>query len=166
MRLTAEIIYPGADPETVFTMLVTHEFQERKCLATGAVSYDIEIAAGDDGTASIITHRTLPTHQVPDFVRRFAGQALQIVERTEWDAADGQGVREGTLEVEIAGAPVRLSGRLRLAPDGEGSVSRVEGELKASVPLLGGKIERATEPAVRGAIRAEQRAADEWLAAR
>ena len=65
--------------------------------------------------------------------------------------------------VEISGVPVRLSGELSLRPFGDGTVYEVQGDLKASVPLIGGRIEKAAESAIRAAIRVEERTGRDWL---
>ena len=42
----------------------------------------------------------------------------------------------------------------------------IAGDLKASIPLLGGRVEKAAAPAVVEAIRAEERTGQRWLADR
>ncbi len=163
MRLSAEIRY-DADPRAVFTMLADTAFQDRKCTATGALDHEVEIEEFDDGSATVTTRRTMPTDRVPDFVRTFVGQTLQVEQIDDWGPASADGAREGTVVVEIKGAPVRLAGSLRLAADGGGSLESIDGDLKASVPLIGGKIEKAIEPALLAAITVEQREGRAWLA--
>ena len=164
MRLSAEIRY-DADPATVFAMLTDADFQERKCAATGALDHEVEIEEYDDGSAAIRTSRVMPTDQVPDFVRTFVGQALTVVQVDDWQPAAADGSREGTVVVEIKGAPVRLAAAITLGPDGAGTRETIDGDLKASVPLLGGRIEKAIEPALKGAIKVEQREGRAWLTA-
>ena len=124
MRLSAEIRY-DADPAAVFAMLTEAEFQERKCAATGALDHEVEIEEYDDGSAVIRTRRTMPTDQVPDFVRTFVGQTLEVVQVDDWGPPAADGAREGTAVVEIKGAPVRLAGPAdACAPDGGGHASR------------------------------------------
>ena len=59
---------------------------------------------------------------------------------------------------------MRLTGTVTLSPDGDGTVERYAGEVKASVPLFGGAIEQAAAEAVRAALAAEESAGREWLA--
>ncbi len=165
MRFSAEIRY-DADPATVFAMLTDPDFQERKCTATGALEHEVGIEEYDDNSASIRTERVMPTDQVPDFVRTFVGQTLTVVQVDDWQAAAADGSREGTVVVEIKSAPVRLAGSMTLRPDGTGTRQTVDGDLKASVPLVGGRIEKAVEPALKAALRVEQREGRTWLAAR
>jgi hypothetical protein len=63
----------------------------------------------------------------------------------------------------VAGVPIALMGTLSLAADGPGSVELLDSELKARVPLIGGKIEKAAAPPIENAIAIEHRTAQEWL---
>ena len=70
----------------------------------------------------------------------------------------------GTVEMAVAGAPIALKGTVRLAPGGPGTVEQLDAELKAKVPLIGGKIEKAAAPPIEEAIDIEAQTAQEWLA--
>lgn len=165
MQLKAEIRY-DADPAAVFAMLSDPAFQKAKLQATQPLSYEVDVAVGDGGGALVTSSRTMPTDQVPDRVRSFVGPTMKITQVEEWGPPRADGSRQGTLRVEVSGAPVRLTGTLRLAPDGGGTLEVVEGDLKAGIPLIGGKIERAAEPAVMAAIQVEERTGREWLSRR
>jgi hypothetical protein len=164
VRVSAQIRYDDVGPVRVFEMIVDPAFQEAKCAATGSVEHEVDVSVHGNGGATVISRRTLPTHHVPDFVRSLLGPTLQIVETQEWHAAAGDGTRTGTIAVQIHGAPVRFTGSVALAADGPGTLQPIEGEIKASIPLVGGRIERAAEPAVMAAIRVEQRTGLAWLA--
>ncbi|MBL8929609.1 MAG: DUF2505 domain-containing protein [Kineosporiaceae bacterium] len=164
MRLTAELRYPDASPQSVFAMMTERTFQERTCAATGSLVYEVDVATYADGGARISTERTLPTDSVPEFVRRFVGGTVRVARHDDWQPADAEGRRRGEIVVEIMGAPVRLTGTLALDVEAGGVVVRVDGDLKASVPLIGGTIERSAEPAIEAAIRVEQRVGLQWLA--
>jgi uncharacterized protein DUF2505 len=168
VRLTDEIRY-DADQGAVFAMLTDAAFQERKCAATGALESEVEIERFPDGGATIRTQRTMPADQVPDYARAFVGTTLLIVQVDDWAPPGPDGAREGTVVVEIKGAPVRFAGSLALGPtarDGTGTVEAIDGDIKASVPLIGGRMERALEPALKAAIRVEEREGRAWLTAR
>lgn len=166
MRVTAEIRYP-ASVATVFEMLTDQAFQDRKLGQTGALTWEVQVHKRDDG-ATIVSRRAMPTDQVPDAFKGVIGPQINIVQTETWGPAAADGSRSGTLDLELGGAPVRMQAALTLSgADGtEGTLESVEGELKARVPLIGGKIERAVEPAVRAAIDAEQRIGRAWLAER
>ncbi|MCD5351783.1 DUF2505 domain-containing protein [Kineosporia mesophila] len=163
MRVTADMHYP-ADPGSVFTMLTDQAFQERK---TGQISkgpWDVRVHREGD-SAVIVSRRTLPPDVIPEAFRGMVGSSITVTQTEKWGPAGPDGIRNGSIDVEIGGAPVRLTGQLTLGPTADGGCTeRVEGDLKAKVPLFGGKIEKAAEPAVRAAIDAEGRIGLAWLA--
>jgi hypothetical protein len=165
VRVTADLRY-DADPTTVFEMLMDPAFQDRKLGQTGALTWEVQVRP-ENGGAVIVTRRAMPTDQVPDAFKSLVGNEIRIAQTETWGPAGPDGARTGTLDLEVVGAPVRLKASLSLTATGDGgSVELVDGELKARVPLIGGRIEKAAEPAVRAAIDAEQRIGRAWLAER
>ncbi|MFD1053060.1 DUF2505 domain-containing protein [Terrabacter terrigena] len=165
MRITETITY-AAPPETVYEMVTDQAFQERKCVEAGAQRHEAAVSAAGDG-ARVVTKRDLPADDLPDFAKSIVGPTLSVTETYEWAGASGDGGRAGTLTVEVAGAPVAMRSKIRLAPaGGGGSEITIDGDLKASIPLFGGKVEKAAAPAVIDAIRSEQRTGTAWLAER
>jgi hypothetical protein len=162
VNVTAQIRY-AADPATTFAMLLDRGFQEQVCRATGATGFEVDVEQLDDG-GTVRTDRQLPTDQFPDFVKTFVGDIVHVVRVDTWGAAEADGSRAGTIVVEIKGAPVRLEGTLRLRPEGAATVEDVQGDLKASVPLIGGRIEKAVEPPIRSAVAKEEQVGARWLA--
>jgi Protein of unknown function (DUF2505) len=165
VRLRAEIRY-DADPAAVFAMLTDAAFQERKCAATGALESEVEIERFADGGATIRTRRTMPTDQIPDVARSFVGRTIDVVQVDDLGPEEADGRRSGTVVVEIKNTPVRFAGSLTLGPSPEGTLETVDGDVKASVPIIGGRLEKALEPALQAAIRVEQREGIAWLASR
>jgi hypothetical protein len=165
VRLSAELRY-DADPSTVYEMISDPDFQERKLANTGAVSYDVTVDPHEDGGVTVTSRRELPTDRVPEFVKGFVGSTIKIEQVEEWEAVEADGVRNGSLVADVSGMPVKFTARLSLVPNSDGTLEVVQGDLKASVPLIGGKVEKAAEPAIKAAVAAEQRTGREWLAAR
>ena len=164
MKISATIDY-AATPQEVFAMLADEDFQARKCAAHGALRHAVSIGAQGDRT-TIVSTRDLPTDNLPPFVRSIVGDTLTVTETQDWGPPGTDGARSGRLTVDIDGAPIDLAGTLSLAPGGQGSVETVEGDLKARIPLISDKIEKAAAPAIQSAIRVESETGDAWLATR
>jgi hypothetical protein len=165
VRFDAEIRY-DADPQRTFEMLTDPAFLERVCLDNGAVEHSVSVEPAADGGVVITTVRVLPTKDVPPVVKGFVGETLTVTETDAWGPADAEGSRTGTVSLDIQGAPVKLIGTLAFAGlVGGGSQETLSGELKAGIPLFGGQVEKAAEPAVRSAVKVKQRTAAAWLAA-
>ncbi len=163
MDLNREYTY-DAPPAAVYAMFTDPAFVERRLTATGSLDSTIDLSPEADGTR-ITTHRVLPP-KVPDFIRKFVGDQIDLDEVEHWGPADAEGNRAGTIAVSISGAPVKLEGTTALRATATGTSYTVTGTVKASVPLFGRKIEDATAPAVTGALDKEAQVGRDWLAAR
>ena len=164
MRIIETITYAAA-PDAVYAMVTDPGFQEQKCIDAGATEHESAVSRAGDGMR-VVTTRDLPSDGLPDFAKSLIGSTLSVTETYEWGAAQDGGVRSGTLTVEVRGAPVALRSTVRLAPSGAGTTISIDGDLKASIPLLGGKVEKAAAPAVVHAIKHEQETGTRWLAER
>lgn len=169
MHLSATAHYP-ADIERVVAMFADEAFVAAKVRASGAVSQQVDVVGLGSGTFTVTTRRHMPTTAIPAQFRALVGATLEVRQVEAWEppADDGSGtpVRTGTVVVEITGAPVRMTGTMRLepAPDGAGTTHVFSGDVKASVPLFAAAVEEAAAEAVRAAIAAEERTAQAWLA--
>jgi len=161
MKISTTFDY-AATPQQVFAMLADTEFQNRKCIATGALSHSVSVSPQGDRTL-IVNHRDMPTDSFPDFVKSMVGATLAVTETHDWGPPGPDGGRQGTITVDLGGAPLDLVGVLSLAPAGEGSLESIDANLKAKIPLIGGKIEKAAAPAIESAIRVEREIGQAWL---
>lgn len=163
MHLSVQARYP-AEPERVAAMLADPAFVEAKVRASGALAQQVDVVGTDRSAFTVTTRRQMPSTGIPAQFRSLVGSTLEVRQVEAWEPP-GDGDRRGTVVVEITGAPVRLSGTLRLVAGGDGTTTQlVDGELKASVPLFGAAVEDATASAVRAAVAAEERTGTAWLA--
>lgn len=160
----SETLTHTASADEVFAIFSDVDYQNLKCERSGALDHEVVIELDDQGGTIIVTNRQLPTDGFPDFAKRFVGETVTVIEKQEWAAASGDGARTAALTVEIPQTPVRLNGAARLTPTGSGCDQVVEGDLKANIPLIGGKIEGAVAPILVKAIRLEGRLVERWLA--
>lgn len=165
MHLTAQARY-DADVVRVAAMLADQAFVEAKVRASGALSHQVDVVGASDEAFTVTTRRHMPTTDIPAQFRSLIGASLEVRQVEAWEAPDpgSSTTRRGTVVVEITGAPVRLSGRLRLVEEPDGlTTQQVTAELKASVPLFASAVEQATAGAVQAAFEAEERTAASWL---
>ena len=99
----------------------------------------VERVERPDGGVTLVVSRELP-QGAPGFLERFLPRDGRVVQTDEWGPAVA-GSRHGTWKVEIPGAPARLGGTMRLEPASGGSRYTLEGEVKVSLPLIGGRAE-------------------------
>jgi hypothetical protein len=161
MDLRSALRYP-ADPAAAFAMLADPAFLERKAVATGSLTHAGSVQPSPPGGATISLMRVLPA-ALPDFVRSFVGDTVEIHQTDVWNAPAADGSRTGTIEANISGAPVTIRGAMALEPDGSGTRHSITAVIKASVPLVGGKIEKTVIEIVHKAIEKEGEAGTAWL---
>jgi hypothetical protein len=124
----------------VFDLLTSERWVEQRAGRFRDGSRVVRREATSGGGLVLVVSRELP-EGAPGFLTRLLPKDGRVVQTDEWAPDDGTGTRTGTWRVELAGAPARLGGTLRLEPDGTGSAYVVLGETKVSVPLVGGKAE-------------------------
>ncbi len=127
---------------------------------------DVEVLESSSSADSlrVRTQRVVDV-DLPGFARKVLQPTNTMVQTDEWTAAEDGGW-DGTFSVEVAGAPVRLSGAMRLTPAGSTTTMELTIRMDVTVPLVGGKIaEWAGRNDVRTTMAAEFAAGDAWLAA-
>ncbi len=168
MHLSAQARF-DADVPSVLAVLADERFVAAKLEASGATTEQVDVVGRADDAFTVTTRRQLPIDDIPPQFRSFVGRTLEVRQVEAWEAPSATATtegRRGTVVVEITGAPVRLSGTLRLVPDDDGAVVHLDADVRASIPLFGGAVEEAAAGAVRQAFAAEERTVAQWLAGR
>ena len=162
MRIDGTFAHPQATVAEVFAMLSDEAFQKRKCDATGALSSTVEVN-GDADRPVITSFRRMSTEGLSDLVRRFVKDWIDIEEIVAWGAAADDGSRSSDVKVSFVGQPVKMAATMSIRPSGTGTTGKLVGELKVSIPLIGGKVESATAPLILKALAIEETVGREWL---
>ncbi|HVA60118.1 MAG TPA: DUF2505 domain-containing protein [Mycobacteriales bacterium] len=141
MRKLAAAHHYETDPQRVFSALTDEAFLRAKFGELGARDVDVlECGPSPSGSGfRVVTRRTVSV-DVPGFAKRLLSPSNAVTQTDVWGQA-GDGVRTGHWSVEVAGVPSTMGGTMSLEASGAGSDYRLDGEVKVSVPLLGGKLE-------------------------
>ena len=162
MRVTTQEQLNGT-VDQVHALLVDPAFQEAKCTATTDNGvYTVNVSGGADGHR-VRTERQLPSDGLPDMARSFVGDHLTVIEVLDWSGPSPDGSRASLVEIHVKGAPLTMKGTVRLLPAGTSTLEVIEADLKANVPFIGGKLERAAADPINAAIRIEVALLREWL---
>jgi carbon monoxide dehydrogenase subunit G len=159
-KVTAAMTYE-ATPAEVWAMFRDPDYVAEKIKHTGGTNPQVSVTeTGSD--VEVWAIRDLPA-QVPGFVKTFTGDVIHVVEHARWSPADEFGSRSAVATLEFQGTPSTINGRLDLHPSGTGTVVDVEFTVKASVPLIGGKIEGVIGNQIERAVRQENKVGVAWL---
>lgn len=132
------IRYPFA-PAVLLRALITPQFHVDKALRLGAFRCEL-LEQGTNGTAMTLRmRRRMPTAAPgPRALAKLIPPALVVEHHDQWDASSGCGL----IAVQIAHAPVRLRARASVLAIESGCEHRFDWEIAASIPLVGGALER------------------------
>ena len=151
----------AADPTTVMAMLRDPAYVREKGERTGSFDISVDVTATDDGGVVITSTRSMPA-EVPSYAAPFVGDTITITEVQTWGppAADGTATADVTVDFN---SPLAYRGTITLSSAGDGSVARNEGSFKASVPFVGGKVEKVAAEMTEKYLAKEATVGAEWL---
>ncbi|MGY2874024.1 carbon monoxide dehydrogenase subunit G [Marmoricola sp. URHA0025 HA25] len=156
MRLHHELAY-DAPPADVLAMLADPLFWDRVAEATGALSSTATV--GLEGTATrIVVDQQQVVAGVPSFAKKFVGDSTRAITTQVWQG------NAASVQVDTPGKPTSMSGTATLAENGTGSTLTYDLEVKASVPLIGGKLEKLVVELTTDGYDKEQAVGAAWLA--
>lgn len=148
-------------PDEAYVDATDPAYQDEICQRAGALSHQSSVASHGDGH-EVTVQRIMPSGDVPDLVKKVVGDKVDVTQVITWGARQPDGSRHGTLDVTFKGQPITMRGNTSITPEGSGSRVQVSADLKAKIPLIGGKIEKMSSPEIRKAIHAEEAVSHEW----
>lgn len=156
MKLRHELAY-DAPPADVKAMIADPLYWDRVGEATGALSSTATV--GTEGeTTRVIIDQEQEVVGVPSFAKKFVGDSTRAITTQVWHGDTA------TFAVETPGKPTSISGTASLTPNGSGSVLVYDLDVKASVPLVGGKLEKLVVELTTAGFEKEQAVGAAWLA--
>jgi Protein of unknown function (DUF2505) len=147
---------PAAD---VFAAFVDETYLRDRLAVLGGKDAALEAFDKRDGTTSYQLRQGVPAEHLPSVARGLLGGDLVITRAEAWTEAG----YTGTAEVTMHGVPGRLDGTITLADDGGGTKLTLMGQVKVSIPLMGGKIEAVIVEQVAALLDKETEFTDAWL---
>jgi hypothetical protein len=149
----------------VIGLFADPEFAARRANAAGAQEGEAWVDGTADGEFTVSIRRVVPATSIPAEFRSFVGKDLHVRYTEVWQApSPAVHDRVGTFAVEIVGAPGHAAGAVGLTAQGESTDFLATGEVKVSIPLFGGMVEKVVVDAVVKGLDQELAAADAWLA--
>jgi hypothetical protein len=156
MRLRHELAY-DAPPSDVLGMIADPMYWDKVAAATGALSSTATI--GTEGeTTRVVVDQEQKVAGVPSFARKFVGESTRAITTQVWRGT------EASFDVQTPGKPTSISGTATVAENGTGSTLTYDLEVKASVPLVGGKLEKLVVELTTEGFEKEQSVGAAWLA--
>lgn len=155
-HVTHEVTYDAPLAE-VAAMLADAGYREEVATAQASIRTTVEIDGSGPGM-SVLIDQVLPVGKVPSVAKKFMGDEINIVQREQWTTLE-----HADLHVSVPGRPGDMTGSVALTGSGASTTYTVDVAIKASIPLVGGKIEGLIADMFSKALRAESRVARDYL---
>lgn len=133
---TVRLAYPQ-DLATVYRFLTDPAVVRRRSEAFGETDIHVTLAGDPLGSATL-TNVSKVKAQVPGFAKRFFSPLNTVTDVKAWDGAS----HTARLSVDIQGAPVKVSGTIRLVATASGCEYVVDFQIACRIPLIGGQLEK------------------------
>jgi hypothetical protein len=146
-----------ASVEDVVAMQTDQAYRSSLRSRTRSAGHEVTVTDEGDTTVVLVDQR-LKTQGIPSFAQKLVGETIHLKQREEWTG------NQATFELTIPGKPGHLRGTVTVEPDGDGAVERLDGEARASIPLVGGKIEKLLVDLVTHSLERSQARGAAWLA--
>lgn len=157
MRFTKSFELPGTI-EQVRAVLDDADFREEVAREAGATTVEASVEENDDGSLMAVVDTRQPTTGMPALATKFLGDELAIHQEEQWDSLDS-----ASLLVSIPGQPGKVTGSVSLVESGGVTVQTVEADIKVSIPLVGGKIEKLIGSVLGHVLKIQAARATAWL---
>lgn len=128
-----------ASVEQVFALLTSGKWLEERCLALGELSASCKSKKAAGGVVVNMERRV--SRDLPGLVAKVMSPEADLSFVETWEP-EFEGGRKGTIVMTAAGQPFKMTAEFELAPSGKGSVYTIRHKVKASVPIIGGAIEK------------------------
>ena len=135
-----ELSYPSS-PAEVFDLISTGEFQLALIGHIGGKNPEVvEETRRDDGSVRLVTRQQAGV-DLPGFAKKLVPANATVIQTYDWDPPAADGSRTGRWSAEPKGAPISIGGPTELKAAGAGTTHVYRGQVKSSVPIVGGKLE-------------------------
>ncbi|BBH18510.1 hypothetical protein Back2_27970 [Nocardioides baekrokdamisoli] len=145
----------AAPIERVRAMLNDPAFREQVATRVGALSCSAAF-----GNGKLVVREEQPVQGVPAFAKKFAGGATTVIHTEIWDEAG----TSATITLETPGKPITQAGSVALTEAAGVTTHSYTLEVSASVPLIGGKLEKLVADLTTAGLVTEGQVGAEWLA--
>jgi hypothetical protein len=149
--------------EAVLAMLRDPDATVAKYESMGHRDVTVIDCAGDDTQLRVESSRVVDV-DLPGFAKKVLKPTNTMRQVDEWTAT-GDGGWDGTFDVDVHGAPIHLSGTMRLTPGSGSCTEAITIAVAVKVPLIGGKIaDWAAKNDVQRSLDGEFAFNERWLA--
>ncbi|OAV77526.1 DUF2505 domain-containing protein [Dietzia sp. 111N12-1] len=154
-----------APVETLFTAYGNEAYWRDRISAVGSPEDTLDDFSATDDTITVTITQHIPDSDIPDLARKVLSGQLVIVRASTYTGFDGERFT-GTAHAEAAGGLGLIDGGGEAVSRDGATVESVSGQVKVSVPMLGGRLEKLAVSHLDRLLEDEYQHLNRWVATR
>lgn len=151
--------------EAVYAAYSDEAFWSDRLRAVGSGKDSLDDLVITDSTIDVSLTQYIPESDIPDIARKVLPGELSLVRTVQFSGYDGDTLSIAS-RADAAGGLGVITGEARSVADGDVTRDSMSGQVKVSVPLLGGKLEKLVAQHLDELFGEEYEHLNGWLAAR
>lgn len=128
--------------DEVFELFCDPDFLVERCMAIGELSADVEVEEDESGKVIVSMTREVK-RELPSFLAKMFNPQQTVYVKETWQAIGDNYTGKG--EITVEGQPVKITTSFTLKNTDGGSTFSIKYVPKASIPLIGGRVEKFIE---------------------
>lgn len=154
----------ACSPARIRSALTDVDFLALRATQSGGQNVQVDVSTDANGSTTTVVRRALPA-QVPAFARALVSDAIELTEVQVWEPIAAHGMRSAF--TATFSAPMSAHGDIHVLSEGEsGSRMSTHITLRASVPLISGKLEALVAEQTENYLALTKQLLDAWTASR
>lgn len=149
----------AATPDQMIEMLSDPDYIAAKYSALGDLKFSVEEQTNDGSSLTTKVSRTVASN-MPDAAQKVLGKENDMVQTENWDISGP--TKTGAIVIESP--PAKIKTATKIVPVGDSECDyTAEFEIKVSVPLIGGRIEKMVKSETADSLVKEKTFNEKWL---
>ncbi|MEO6882236.1 MAG: DUF2505 domain-containing protein [Mycobacteriaceae bacterium] len=160
-RISHDASYP-CSPAELHAALTDPAYWRARVDAVGGPGATLDDVRPLDGGVEVALTQKVAAEHLPSIVSKIVSGDLSIARTEAWGPLEGSSAT-GRTTAQVASTPAFVGSTAELSGDSDGCTVCTRGEVKVSVPLIGGRLEQAVSDAVLRLLQAEQKFTASWV---
>lgn len=127
----------STDADTLFALLTDAEILVARCQALGETNIECEVT--EQGRKTLVTLQRTVKRDLPKVLAAMFSAENTICMQETWESVGSTYL--GSYVADVTGQPVKLTAKFKLKPTFDGCEYTIDYQCKASIPLVGKKVE-------------------------
>ena len=151
----------SATPDQMIAIMSDPDYLTAKYTALGDKTFTVDTQTATDDSLDLKVSRSVDA-DLPGALKKVMGDTNDLVQTESWST--GGATKTAVVTIDAPGKPITITANFQISPVGDSECDyTVDFEIKSSIPLAGGKIEKMVKAENVAMLPKEKAFNDKWL---